>query len=390
MPAAQHNSFRRCPKVFIQFFRIGTTAHFAATIYSQPSADFFFIMFLIQGTNFALTYPRCPIPKDELIPLLSQLVPVIPVQRYVVGRELHQEPDELLSQNHLHVVLGFGYRFTTRDPRRFDVRWGGSNYHPNVTVVRSLRRSVEYAKKDGDFIESDNPLSEPQGETLSTLCATSTSKEEFLSAVIANPSLCNRFNVAIAIANYKWEHSIQPYVSMFNSFPGLPLVLRAWAEGSIGQGIDRPRSLVVWSTSSGLGKTEWARSLGRHVYWCGQKDLSRWDPLAEYVIMDDIEWQFVPDKKQFFGAQKEFTMTDKYKGKKTVKWGKPFIFLCNYDPLLQDGWNTWYNERALVIEIDRRLYYSSDSVLRASSVSLVTVPVRTRELTVVNVFPRGT
>lgn len=72
--------------------------------------------------------------------------------------------------------------------------------------------------------------------------------------------------------------------------------------------------------------------------------------------MDDIEWQYVPDKKQFFGSQKEFALTDKYKGKKTVKWGKPLIFLCNYDPVVQDGWNSWFDARCLVVEVNNRLY----------------------------------
>lgn len=72
--------------------------------------------------------------------------------------------------------------------------------------------------------------------------------------------------------------------------------------------------------------------------------------------MDDMEWQFVPDKKQFFGAQKEFTITDKYKGKKTVRWGKPLIFLCNYDPTVQDGWDEWYDQRCLVVKVQNKFY----------------------------------
>lgn len=72
--------------------------------------------------------------------------------------------------------------------------------------------------------------------------------------------------------------------------------------------------------------------------------------------MDDMEWQYVPDKKQFFGAQKEFTITDKYKGKKTVRWGKALIFLCNYDPTIQDGWDQWYDQRCLVVKVQNKFY----------------------------------
>lgn len=72
--------------------------------------------------------------------------------------------------------------------------------------------------------------------------------------------------------------------------------------------------------------------------------------------MDDMEWQFVPDKKQFFGSQEEFALTDKYKGKKTVKWSKPLIFLSNYNPQECEGWNSWYDERMVVVEIKNKLY----------------------------------
>lgn len=57
-------------------------------------------------------------------------------------------------------------------------------------------------------------------------------------------------------------------------------------------------------------------------------DLSLWDSAADYLIYDDI--RFDPKfMKGLWGGQKQLTMTDKYRKKMTVKWGKPFIFICN-------------------------------------------------------------
>lgn len=57
-------------------------------------------------------------------------------------------------------------------------------------------------------------------------------------------------------------------------------------------------------------------------------DLAQWDNSAEYLIYDDIRFdpRFL---KGLWGGQKQITMTDKYRKKMTVKWGKPFIFICN-------------------------------------------------------------
>lgn len=92
--------------------------------------------------------------------------------------------------------------------------------------------------------------------------------------------------------------------------------------------MDRPRSLWLVGPSR-IGKTEWARSLGPHIYWNGSIDLASFIDYAQYAIFDDFKWEYLPFKKQFFGAQKEFTMTDKYRKKRTVKWGKPSILIVN-------------------------------------------------------------
>lgn len=81
---------------------------------------------------------------------------------------------------------------------------------------------------------------------------------------------------------------------------------------------------------SRLGKTEWARSLGVHNYWCGQFNMDGFREDVKYAVFDDFGgFKFFPMWKCWMGAQKEFSMTDKYRKKATVKWGKASIWLCN-------------------------------------------------------------
>jgi hypothetical protein len=61
-------------------------------------------------------------------------------------------------------------------------------------------------------------------------------------------------------------------------------------------------------------------------------NLDSWDPDARYLILDDIEFEFVPARKALFFGQSEFTITDKYRKKKPVRWGKPVFYLCNEEP----------------------------------------------------------
>lgn len=87
-------------------------------------------------------------------------------------------------------------------------------------------------------------------------------------------------------------------------------------------------------------------------------NLDDWNDDALYLIVDDMDWKYLPQKKGFLGAQQEFTLTDKYRKKRTVTWGKPTIFLCNPD---QDVYytcdeRTWLLENALYYSLNNKLY----------------------------------
>jgi len=83
-----------------------------------------------------------------------------------------------------------------------------------------------------------------------------------------------------------------------------------------------------------LGKTVWARSLGAHAYFGGLFNLEDFSEQCEYAVFDDISGGlgFFPSYKQWLGGQFEFSVTDKYKHKVAVRWGKPAIWVCNTDP----------------------------------------------------------
>lgn len=96
-------------------------------------------------------------------------------------------------------------------------------------------------------------------------------------------------------------------------------------------------------------------------------DLQLWDNQADYLIYDDIP--FSPTfMKGMWGGQGQLTMTDKFKKKFTVVWGKPFIFICNPedDPFeMKDGrgeWvlagsrRDWYTENCVKVVIEAKLY----------------------------------
>jgi len=154
----------------------------------------------------------------------------------------------------------------------------------------------------------------------------------------------------------RFKPKIPEYKPQYTEFI-VPALLQFWVDQELRANKDRPRSLFLVGESR-LGKTEWARSLGKHTYFNGMFNLEDWNFDAEYLVIDDIEWKFVPAKKALMGAQKVFTMTDKYKKKVTLQWGKPCIYLCNQD---MDVYNScdermWLRDNAEYVIVLNKLY----------------------------------
>lgn len=80
-----------------------------------------------------------------------------------------------------------------------------------------------------------------------------------------------------------------------------------------------------------------------------------WDDNASYIIFDDIEWEFLPNKKGFFGQQNVITINGKYMRTKTIDWGKPAICLTNtYPNFGSDG--DWFRSNCLIYTLINPLF----------------------------------
>lgn len=56
---------------------------------------------------------------------------------------------------------------------------------------------------------------------------------------------------------------------------------------------------------------------------------------VDYAVFDDLigGFEFFRNYKGWLGAQEEFTLSDKWRHKRRMMWGKPSIMLMNEDPL---------------------------------------------------------
>jgi hypothetical protein len=121
--------------------------------------------------------------------------------------------------------------------------------------------------------------------------------------------------------------------------------------------MERGKALSLVGASR-LGKTEWARSLGAASYMCGLFNLDEWGE-EDTIIFDDIDFKFLFNWKCFFGNQKWFNATDKYRKKRKLK-GKLLIWLCNdgNDPTrtLSGTELEWYYCNVVTIYLTQKLY----------------------------------
>nr|QVW56518.2 MAG: replication-associated protein [Gemykibivirus] len=279
-----------------------------------------------------LTYSQCgELDPFEVVNHLAGLR-----AECIIGRENHQN-----EGIHLHAFVDFGRTFRSRRVDVFDVE----GRHPNVRHIgKTPWLAYDYAIKDGDVVaggatrpdESGVPVS-AAGDVWPTIMGAASSTEFFeLCAQLAPRSLCTSFNSLQAYASWKYRVDPEPYThpAGFEWEESAVAELNEWAVQNLGGSQrERKRSLVLYGPTR-LGKTLWARSLGRHAYFGGLFSLDESVKDVDYAVFDDMQGglDFFHSYKFWLGCQYQFYATDKYKGKKLVTWGRPSIYLCNYDP----------------------------------------------------------
>jgi len=228
-------------------------------------------------------------------------------------------------------------------------------YHPNIQSARDTKAILTYIRKDGLFQENW-----PDKRSYMEIMDQAETQEQFLQLIKNNQPKDYILHLEkIEYASQRlFARPASPYKPNDEQPWKLPDDIEKWLSTEF-INPDRPRSLWLCGPTR-TGKTQWARSLGEHNYWNGMSCLDTFSETANYLIIDDIEWQYVTSKKQLFGAQKEFVATDKYRKKRTIKWGKPCIYLFNPD---QDPWfqlkpseQDWYKENTVRVRISNKLY----------------------------------
>lgn len=82
---------------------------------------------------------------------------------------------------------------------------------------------------------------------------------------------------------------------------------------------------------------------------------------AKYAVFDDMQggFDFFHGYKFWLGAQKSFTVTDKYKGKMNIEWGRPSIWLCNNDPSMEKVDWEWIEGNCTIVHLTVPIFRAS-------------------------------
>jgi len=95
--------------------------------------------------------------------------------------------------------------------------------------------------------------------------------------------------------------------------------------------------------------------------------MSEFNESVEYAVFDDMVGGLRAgyfNYKDWMGGQFNFTVQDKYMKKRSIKWGKATIFICNEDPRdLPPAYNdrvgldwAWMEENCVFYEVKAPIF----------------------------------
>lgn len=329
-------------------------------------------MFFVNSKYVLLTYAQCgDLDEWHVSDHISSLG-----GECIVARELHKD-----GGIHLHVFVGWEKLFRSRRVNIFDV----DGRHPNVSPSRGTpENGYDYAIKDGEVVAGGLERPRPRGGMhvgagdIRKVGHLAENPNEFLELFdeLDRGTLIKSFINARAYANWKFRSEPEEYRTPegFKFLSGELDGRDGWlAQSGIRPGdplLDRPKSLILIGDSR-MGKTDWARSLGCHIFFPGMFSAAtvlESGPAVKYAVFDDMRGgiQFFPAWKEWLGGQREISVRKLHNDAVTWHWGRPCIWTCNRDPRLdmqreKSGFFeddvTWLEANCIFIDIgSTRLY----------------------------------
>nr|UOF79959.1 rep protein [Cressdnaviricota sp.] len=284
--------------------------------------------FFLRANHLFLTYPQCPVPKDDLLWKLKSLPNYAGC---VVASEQHQD-----GTPHLHAYVRLSRRSVFRSAQFADVTWGGVTYHGNYQRARSARCVAEYVAKDGDFIADGVDMStlvgnKKKSKSSSLAIASRVLAGATLKELVEDPEMCGfvMTNLSrIQLYQKTWEAMKTVSVEkvpldrlIFSVAMSRDRILTAeWITTNLvsppptGREF-RSKQLFVWGPTE-VGKTSMCRELEKYfkVYWAA----------------------YSGDFFDGYSDEYDLVVFDEFRGQKTITWlnvflqGSPMVINIKY------------------------------------------------------------